>query len=49
MNKDGDLQYNFFKARFCWITGISCSAKKVALSYFEGLKNGFGTFLSTFY
>ena len=26
-------------ARFCWISGISCSSKNVALSYFKGLKN----------
>ena len=40
MDKDGAWQCNFFIARFCWISVISCSAKKMALSYFEGLKNG---------
>ena len=46
MDNDRDMQYNFLIPRFCWMSGICCSAKKVALSYFKGLKNG--TFKDTF-
>ena len=38
--KMGTCGIIFLMARFCCLSGISCSTKKVTLSYLKSLKNG---------